>query len=130
MKSDKSENQNEKAKELLEAALGGVELETESPLPPTGEQVKQELLERAKQKLKQQSVPESIKGVSFQYDRSILGSEPIKSGSLNSLQMRQEREQRLKKRLERFGDVDPKSQRGGLSGRGGSANSSHRRSAP
>lgn len=131
MKSD-SENQHEKAKELLEAALGGIELETEAPLPSTGEQVKQELLERAKQKLRQQSVPESIRDVSFQYERSTVGSNPVKSGVMSTLQMRQEREQRMKKRLERFGDVDPK-RRGRSSdpsGRGGPMNLNHRRSTP
>lgn len=68
-----TEDKNREAQAILEAALGGEELKADLPIT-TGDKIRQELLERAKEKQRTKTIPSAIQNVSFAYRRSSLGS--------------------------------------------------------
>lgn len=67
------EERNRKAQAMLEAALGGEELKADLPITTTGDKLREELLERAKEKQRINTMPAAIRNVSFAYQRSKLG---------------------------------------------------------
>lgn len=105
--SQESEDKNLKAQAILEAALGGEELNANLPIT-TGDKIREELLERAKEKQRTKTMPTAIKNVSFAYQRSNLGSGFAKK-KLDDPEAKMKREKHHKKtsdRLKKLGIKD------------------------
>lgn len=105
-KSD-GEHKNLEAQAILEAALGGEKLKSEVKVT-SGDQIRQELLDRAEQKQRAAQVPESIKDLSFAYNRSRLGSNFAKRSLREGTEAKAKLAKSVKERSERLAKVGMK----------------------